>query len=664
LKKGAVVSVNGVFKLQLDDNDFKRVFVVSYIGYDRKEIKLDRSRTKLIIELSQSEISLSEVVVTESRLASEEFKIEKIDQLEIYKSPVAKADPILAVNGLGYATTTDESANISLRGSSPEEGAIFLNNVPIYDAVKFAQLDGLGTFSIFNNAVIDNVEVYPSNPPIEYGGATSGIISLKTKTEKLPVNELHSVTASLVSLGYNINKNFKGQSLVNAFVNSQHSYLLKAINPEALNQLPFFANLDMGIFYTHQFGDFSRLNIYNYSLIEGYEFIQSHPSTELRFEQQRLRNFTIANLIYKKNNPELSLNIGYNRSRNDFVGGNLDLVTTNTDVFFSMNMNVPLKESILKFGSSFDRRFQNLSGIVPEFSFARDVIHPTIDLDFSEVIENLETYGYFKRFLTEDLVAAVGFRKNIPINNQPDYLSFQTNWSFKVNEWLEFIFSYGTYNKYEFDGFDSELRGRINSRQLALDTKFKIKNASIITGVYKKRSKDTQHENNIFGLDATYQQKIGKKLTSQFSFTTVNSTLNDTQGNEFPSQYDLGFFFRSNLTYESNSWSISFVSNHRSGVSYAPVVNSTFLPSLNVYEPEFVDVDQPGTLPEYHIINLSISKTFFLSEQSNLIGFININNVTDRKNVEDITYNFDYSEQRNLLLSRRLFFVGFNLNFF
>ncbi len=664
LKKGTVTNVNGDFELTLDKADLRQPFVVSYIGYERIEIDLSNSNNNLKIYLNPSETSLHEVVVFEDRLVSEEFRIDRIEQLDIYKNPIAKADPILAVNSLGYATTTDESANISLRGSSPDEGAIFFNNVPIYDAVKFAQLDGVGTFSIFNNAIIDNIEVYPSNPPIEYGGATSGLISLKTQNEQLPMKTLHSLIVSMVGSSYNINKSLKNEGFINAFVNTQHSYFLKVLNPDALRDLPYFTNSDLGFFYTTQLGLSNKVNFYNYSLTEGYEFIQAHPSALLKFDQSRWRNFSIVNFIRKLRRGALSLNLGFSYSNNDFSGGNLDLNTKNKDLYASLHYEIGFDKTMVKFGTSFDKRKQDISGLIPEFSYARDITHPTNAIAFGENIRNFETYGYLKHFFSEKLIGAVGLRKNIPLSNQPNYLSLQSNFNFKITSKMEFILSYGKYNKYEFNGIDNELKGRIESSQIALDAKLELKRSSLIAGIYGKKSSDASLKNDIYGFDASFEKFIGKKIKLLLSITSVNSEIRDEDRNKYPSEYDIDFFIRPGLLFESNSWSVSIISNHRSGVAYLPLTGTRFNEQLNVYEPEFASPMDYEHLPRYHIVNLALSKTFFISEKSNLIAFMNINNLFDRKNVRNLTYNYNYTTQKQLFLSRRLFFVGFNINFF
>ncbi|NBW35972.1 MAG: hypothetical protein EBR30_13305, partial [Cytophagia bacterium] len=192
IQKGTTTNEEGQFTLAAEVN---QQIKVSFIGYQAQVMPVD-STCQLLVKLEPLATNLTEMTIRAERLVAEGFTISKLSKLNIYTNPGAKADPLLAVNTLPAATTLDESANISLRGADPAETGIFLNNVPINDAVRYAQLNGIGTFSIFNTAIINQMLVYPGNPPLEYGNTTSGLIALSTD-ERIPDQNTNSLTISL-----------------------------------------------------------------------------------------------------------------------------------------------------------------------------------------------------------------------------------------------------------------------------------------------------------------------------------------------------------------------------------------------------------------------------------------------------------------------------------
>ncbi|MEO5975536.1 MAG: carboxypeptidase-like regulatory domain-containing protein, partial [Chryseolinea sp.] len=182
---GTFSADNGEFQLDIA-GDYLDSINVSLVGYALYKFKYKDKAAPIVISLQQSRVLLNDVEINEKPIVAEEFVINRLDYLAVVTNPASSADPLLAVRTLPSSSNQDESASISFRGSDPLQTGVILNGVPVYDGVKFAQLSGIGTFSIFNPQLIKSVLVFPSNPPLEYGNVGSGLIDLTTdsKTEK------------------------------------------------------------------------------------------------------------------------------------------------------------------------------------------------------------------------------------------------------------------------------------------------------------------------------------------------------------------------------------------------------------------------------------------------------------------------------------------------
>src|SRR5688572_436178 len=229
-ERGTSSDAEGNFKLFPYQRDS---IIVSFVGFEEKKILPNPNECFLTIILSTVNTRINEVTVTAERLIAEEFTVRKIQQLQIYQNASGKADPLLSVNSTPFATPVDESANISLRGSHPAETGIFFNHVPVSDAVRYSQINGIGTFSIFNTALIQSVSVYPGNPPLEYGNSTSGLIALQTN-ETIPLKNHVSVSLSLANISMNTSIKITPTSSLTVFSNYQPSAWIKKINSDAL----------------------------------------------------------------------------------------------------------------------------------------------------------------------------------------------------------------------------------------------------------------------------------------------------------------------------------------------------------------------------------------------------------------------------------------------
>ncbi|PID92849.1 MAG: hypothetical protein CSA94_02680, partial [Bacteroidetes bacterium] len=121
------------------------------------------------------------VIITAKDPVSQKFSVTKIKKLDVYFNPVSNGDALKAITILPASTTTDETANPSLRGSAPDRSRITLNGVPIYTPVRSGDLNNHGKFSLFNTEIINKQYVYASNPPLTCGNSSAGLIEIQTR---------------------------------------------------------------------------------------------------------------------------------------------------------------------------------------------------------------------------------------------------------------------------------------------------------------------------------------------------------------------------------------------------------------------------------------------------------------------------------------------------
>ena len=329
--------------------------IISFIGYEEKTVSLDYVRQSDTIYLSSEVQQLETAVITGKRIIAEEFTIKQMKQMDIYLNPISKADPILAVNSMPASTTTDESANISLRGSSPAETGIFFNDVPIYDAVRFSQLDGIGTFSIFNTSVVERMHVFPSNPPLEYGNASSGLISIQSN-DQIPENDQNNISLSLANLGAQTSRSLGPKTGINVFANYQPSEALIGLNEQALDDIKDFYSADFGVHAIHRFNDSSMVKLFNYGNMEGYKYHFIHASFDGLFDMEKLRNFTILNYTKTMKSGELTVNNGASFSDEAYYYGNTNIDMQKRDLYFNVNYHHFFNKLSVKTGMSYDSR--------------------------------------------------------------------------------------------------------------------------------------------------------------------------------------------------------------------------------------------------------------------------------------------------------------------
>ncbi len=655
---GVSSSPDGTFSIALR---FADTLIVSFIGYQERWVPAGNAPCTIYIALNASSKTMDEVVITAQRLIAEEFKTNTFSQLDVYRNPSSKADPILAVNALPSATTLDESANISLRGSSPAETGIFLDNVPIHDAVRYSQLNGIGTFSLFNTQLINKVQVFPGNPPLEFGGTTSGLIALETRAA-IPKKPSHKLSLTLASIGWFSEFNTGKRSAMTIFTNYQPSFLLKAVNETSLARLKKFDSNDLGIHWYLNTRKKGQLKVFNYSLRETYRFQYIEPTFDGNFSQNKKRNFSVISFAQPVGRSEISINQGVSYSTAKYDFGASAFKVDLRDYYTSFNIQRTGRAVDFKTGITREVRYSDFNGTFNVFDYAIGPQYPHASAVASSKLVTTEVYGYTKYHGVEKVSVGGGFRTNLPEENQKHYLSYQANARYEISSPLALLFSYGRYNKYEFSqGEDDALF--LTSDQFSADLVYGKKQSEGTLSLFTKRVTQRNATTRIQGAELYYKYTRSSKLQAQISLTTLNAVTDDGTA-KYSSPYDLKYFIRGNVIWGFRpTWSFSTILLYRQGTFYSPVIDTRYDDQLRVYVPTYAGKEGMARLPYYGNISCNISKLYTIADKFPSVAFAGLSNIVNRKNVRGYLYNFDYTGKTDDLLSGRTLFFGTMITF-
>jgi TonB-dependent SusC/RagA subfamily outer membrane receptor len=203
-----VTNANGEFSLNADEGT---VLIVSYIGYQQKEVLVTKNTKKLVITLDKVVSKLDEVVVEGYRTGSLRLStsdISSITSAELEKQPVQS--PIQALEGRIPGLLVSQvngvpgsRLNIEIRGRqnfdsnlSTNQPLFIIDGVPVAagnDKVNLqggpfgaATTSGLSVFSDINTADIESIDVLKdADATAIYGSrGANGVILITTKKGK------------------------------------------------------------------------------------------------------------------------------------------------------------------------------------------------------------------------------------------------------------------------------------------------------------------------------------------------------------------------------------------------------------------------------------------------------------------------------------------------
>jgi hypothetical protein len=181
---GAATDVNGYFsitKLQPGTH----TLMVTYLGYDTLEKTVTLARDQILTEklfLVKKAIQMREFEVTgEKQEAQTEVRmgITKLTPRQIERLPAVGGEADLAqylqvVPGVIF--TGDQGGQLYIRGGSPIMNKSLLDGMVLYNPFH-----SIGLFSVFDNDIIRNADIYTAGFNAEHGGRVSSVMDITTR---------------------------------------------------------------------------------------------------------------------------------------------------------------------------------------------------------------------------------------------------------------------------------------------------------------------------------------------------------------------------------------------------------------------------------------------------------------------------------------------------
>jgi hypothetical protein len=204
LKTGAVSDLYGNYSLTLDEGNYTLVY--SYIGYQtiEKSILLNND-LKISIELDPQQHQLKEVEITSEKndknVVKPEMSTFRMDIKTIQRIPalMGEVDIIKAIQLLpGVQSAGEGSSGFSVRGGSPDQNLILLDEATVYNASHL-----MGFFSVFNNDAIKDVKLYKGDIPANYGGRLASVLDVRMNdgnSKKFEINGGIGIIASRLTV--------------------------------------------------------------------------------------------------------------------------------------------------------------------------------------------------------------------------------------------------------------------------------------------------------------------------------------------------------------------------------------------------------------------------------------------------------------------------------
>jgi hypothetical protein len=149
-----------------------------FIGFSQKySIPGDYADTTKSIPLKEVQVSDKK---GDANIKSVDIGSFKLEATEIKKLPalLGEADPLKAIQLMpGVQSGSEGNTGLIVRGGGVDQNLILLDDVPIYNVSHL-----FGFFSVFNANALQSVSLIKAGIPAKFGGRTSSVLQVQTKT--------------------------------------------------------------------------------------------------------------------------------------------------------------------------------------------------------------------------------------------------------------------------------------------------------------------------------------------------------------------------------------------------------------------------------------------------------------------------------------------------
>lgn len=679
----------------------------SYIGYRRfdQEIELDAGESlRLDIKLVPESVEM-EAIFVESEAEQEEQRnigtaqvsIEMVKELPSVLQP----DVFRSVQLLpGVKAASDFSSGLYIRGGSPDQTLILLDETTVYNPSHF-----FGFFSTFNPDAVKDVRLYKGGYPAQFGGRIGSVLSIYNKDGNRNETE-GSVSLGLLSSRASIEGPYSKGSWMLAVRRSTLEPLL-AVLRQTTDNVPdkfYFYDVNGKLNFDATPNDRFSLAFYTGNDNVGIPF-QDDARILLKYGNQTLTtkwrriftnklfgSFTATGSRYF-NQPEFKI-AGTPFERNN----NIYDFSLKADLEYLPNEHHSIKAGvwggnlILRFRDRFDNVDTFRERIESQYlaAYIQDEWRPSDQWIFNGGLRlNAFSEGDYVRLeprLSAEFRPTSRIRLQAAYGRYNQYLTLITNEAFSgFDLWLtsadevppaygdQFVLGAKTI-PFEGYGLDVEIYYRTMRDLFELDPFLNDAAGQDYPDLFRVG------DGYAYGVEIFFEKQVGRFTgfigytygVTRRKFPGFNSPILDdpTKGRFYPPKYDRTHDMNISGTYElSSRWNVTAVFSYATGQAYTePLGRTQFgnLPWDNSDRDAFVvGKINASRLPSYHRLDLSLSRqgTFFgLGEAEWQFQVIN---VYSRRNVWFYNYDFDENplERTEVTLLPILPSISYTVNF-
>lgn len=668
LNKGAATDSRGYFIItNIPPKDNYQV-TISYMGYQSQNVSfviLSNKTTDIDVKLKQNPLELSVVEKVANRVQESnatDIGLQKITikQLEALPKGV-ETDVLRALQYIpGVRSRGDISAKYYVRGSSANQNLLKLNGATLYNPYH-----ALGIFSVIDPEVINSVEFFKGGFTAEHGGRLSSVLNIITKDGNRN-NYSGQVSASMLT-GKLLAEGpiMNGSFMITGRKTISNKIMDKFLND---NSIPIdFYDLTAKLNFENAFGtEKSKLVLHSFLSRDDLKYNDNSK------EDYYWKNGILGMRWFQLGDVPLYFDIG------------ITYISFEGEIIPNLS-NVRQKYNEIK-DFTIDANYSYVYNSKNELSIGLEIkdIETTIKVENSQGIKtdltqsgmSMSLFGKFKFLEFDNIGIDFGTRFNLVrlVKRENNISAFEPriNATYQVSPLLKLKASYGIYQQdmttmeneneiltvfepwflipdYLKTSYSNQLAGGITFNlnenfEISLEAYYKTMKNLPIANFAKKFADEKDFvsgSGESYGSEIQIIYQLGEsKLSLSYAHAYAYKELN---GWVYYPGYDARNTFNSSLDYNfGKGWSANLTWVYSSGTPFTKI--QSLYPKMDFSDIYLRDLYQQfkmitilddinlGRLPDYHRLDLNVTKAFNYGFISGEINF-SVLNLYDRKNI-------------------------------
>lgn len=653
--------------------------VVRHIGFApvSVEVPVDTGGSIAIVLHAQAAV-LTPITVQAGAYTAGNERGMTLTALEVVTTPGATADVARAMQTLPGVQNVDEGTGLFVRGGDVSETKVLLDNAVMLSPYNYETPTGNFTVTV-NPFLLDGIFFSSGGFGARYGNILSGVADLRT--EGRPAQTTYTGVAGLASVSTAADLALPHGIGVHATAARNDTDLLFKLNGATRDYAPAPNGTDVSGSVVYAYRPTGEIKTFAIDRASNLGIGVRDPSFNGGYSNDVHSMMVVSGWkdVFGAVAPALSVSYATTHRTEGFgvfdLGGN-----ERWSQLFTQTAWTPDPRVTMRVGGDLDWRDARFIGSIPASSADRGPGARFTTFDSRAAGGRNGAFTEADWRMLEELRLIAGVRTDYSSFTRERTVDPRLSAAYRVGD-ATITAAVGEYHQvsdplYFAEGIGRPGIGPMRARQYVLGAQLGDDKRIARVELYDKRYHDlvglTRDKDVVAGgrgeargLDAFYRHPLWPFASTRISYSYVDSRRTDpNSGTIARAPFDVTHSAIAILDQAfPRGWSFATAFRYATGKPFTPVESAAFDASRDVWTPVY-GAPYSERLPAAMKWDISLSRVTRLSARSQLVYFFSLDNVLDRTNLYQYTYNADYTQRVAVRsLFNRSFYLGGSLTY-